>query len=155
MTSPLVRVATAEDVGELARLRWEWSRIGGDSGDPTDAEIAETADLLSAWMSGLGDRVICAVAESGQSLIGVAWLVLYDRVPGPRPGERLTGDLQSVFVEASHRDLGLGSRLVGLLLESVEDRPVSSITVHANDRAREFYRRLGFSGSELLLERRR
>jgi ribosomal protein S18 acetylase RimI-like enzyme len=103
----------------------------------------------------MGDRVICAVAESEQSLVGVAWLVLYDRVPGPRPGERLTGDVQSVFVQASHRGLGLGSALVGLLIESIEDRPVSSITVQANDRAREFYRRLGFSGSEHLLEHRR
>lgn len=155
MVSVVVRLATTEDVAELAQLRWEWSQIGREPIHPTADQLDDTASILREWMSGLGDRVICAVAQSEESLVGVAWLVLYDRVPGPLAGERLTGDVQSVFVRESHRNAGLGSRLVELLLAHVADRPVGTITVHANDRARGFYRRLGFNGSELLLERRR
>ena len=46
-----------------------------------------------------------------------------------------------------------GSRLIELLLASVDDRRVGFFMVHANDQALEFYRRIGFSGLPQFLPR--
>ena len=79
MTKPVeIRAPRSDELRALARLKIEWAGI-----DPQPDKAAEWAyaDDLAAWMDRMGDRALCRVAVSGGELIGMAWLVVFERVP--------------------------------------------------------------------------
>ncbi|MFK0296458.1 GNAT family N-acetyltransferase [Streptomyces sp. NPDC090442] len=53
----------------------------------------------------------------GEVVIGMAWLAITQRVPHPRAFERMSGDVQCVYVTPGERDHGLG----GVLIKEVVD----------------------------------
>lgn len=149
-TTVRIRIAVPGDATELARLKASWA----DLSDPaTKVELAQFADRLRRWMQERSDTVTCAVAELDGVLIGMAWLVAFERVPNIRDTRRLTADIQSVFVEQSHRSRGIGTQLVRALTAAADDLGVSRITVSANARAVSMYEALAFEPTPLLLER--
>lgn len=146
-----IRIAGPQDATELARLKESWA----DLSDPaTEAELAEFADELRRWMEERGDTVTCAVAELDGSLIGMAWLVVFERVPNIRDSRRRTGDIQSVFVDQTHRSRGIGKQLVQVLTNTADDLGIPRVTVSANARAAPVYQALGFEPTPFLLERK-
>jgi hypothetical protein len=48
-------------------------------------------------------RHTVAVAELDGSLIGMGWLVIFERAPNIRDARRRIGNVQSVFVDEGHR----------------------------------------------------
>lgn len=146
-----VRIARAADVPRVAGLKVAWSNVPTD---PTDAGRVEYIAVLERWMREHDDTVVCAVAERGEDLVGMAWLVVFERAPDLHAHRRLSGDVQSVYVLPEHRSRGIGRRLVRALLEAADARGVGRVTVSANADAAPMYRSLGFDTSPLLLERR-
>ena len=149
-TTVRIRTAGPEDASELARLKESWANLS----DPaTEAELAEFAVELRRWMQEHSDTVTCAVAELDGILIGMAWLVVFERVPNIRDTRRRTGDIQSVFVQQSHRSRGIGTQLVRVLTATADDLGIPRVTVSANARAVPLYEALAFEPTPLLLER--
>ncbi|NEE04491.1 GNAT family N-acetyltransferase [Phytoactinopolyspora halotolerans] len=135
---------------ELARLKTERAQL--DREPPRDVQVA-FAKHLDDWIAAQGDALLCRVADIGGTLVGMAWMVVYERVPDLHDRHRLTGDIQSVFVTAKHRGLGIGAALIQALCQQADARGVRRVTVSANDLALPLYRSAGFSPSPHLLER--
>jgi len=145
-----IRIAGPEDASELARLKESWANLTAPA---AEAELAEFARELRRWMQEHSDTVTCAVAELDGILIGMAWLVVFERVPNIRDTRRRTGDIQSVFVQQSHRSRGIGKRLVRELAAVADHLGIPRVTVSANARSASLYEALAFEPAPLLLER--
>lgn len=86
-------------------------------------------------------------------IVGVAWVALVPRVPRPGATERMSGDIQSVYVLPEHRGRGIGSALVDAAARHAEQLGALRVTVHSGRRAVPVYERLGFASSHQLLQR--
>jgi GNAT superfamily N-acetyltransferase len=136
-----------DDARELARLKIEWA---GDS--PTDAEVDEYASGLGDWISAQGDAVDVCVAVVDGLVVGMAWMVVFERVPDFGNRHRMTADIQSVYVTPMHRGLGLGRRLVEELCRAADARGVPRTVVGSSSGAVSLYEQVGFEHSPLLMQ---
>ena len=64
----------ADDAAQLAG-----SRSSGRAPDEDGATEREFTQDLREWMLRLGDTLVCAVAESTSGLVGMGWLVVFER----------------------------------------------------------------------------
>jgi GNAT superfamily N-acetyltransferase len=148
-SEPTIRAATVDDALDLAALRWSWRVDEHGEHGLTDAEF--TANFTD-WFRSHRDSHIAFIAEAGDSPIGMAWLALIDRVPGPGVWLRLAGHLQSVYVLPARRGEGLGSALVTAVLKEAADRGMDYVSVHPSERSFALYQRLGFRSNNGVLE---
>ncbi|MEE6263336.1 GNAT family N-acetyltransferase [Plantactinospora sonchi] len=143
-----VRRAVAEDSPALARLRWQHSEERGHQ----DLERVAFLDHFTSWtLDHLGTH-LAFLAEVDGRLVGMAWLMLADRVPSPRRPDRRTGDVQSVYVVPELRNAGVGQALLDAVLAEARNRELEHVTVHSSDRAVPFYLRRGFRDAPTWLD---
>jgi GNAT superfamily N-acetyltransferase len=147
----IVRPATAADIESLAALKEEWAALAAPA---TAAERVEFVLALERWMGERAESVVCLVAELERTLIGMAWLIIFERVPDIRDHRRQTGDIQSVFVRPDYRGAGVGRELISGLVAVADDRGLPRVTVSATSRAASLYESQGFVATHTLLERR-
>ena len=144
---PTTRRAEPSDSLELARLRWLWRAVERDEkGDPDEFR----ANFLS-WVADHRRTHVPFLVEVDGSAVGMAWLVIIERIPGPEKWTRLSGFLQSVYVTPERRNDGLGALLVEALIEGARGEGLEYLSVHPSPRSFPFYRRLGFTGEGSLL----
>ncbi len=139
--------ADLSDAGLLARLRWIWRTVEGDEDGDWDRFRADFAD----WMAGHEHTHVPFIVERAESAIGMAWLAIVERVPGPQRWTRLSGAIQSVYVLAEKRNKGVGTVLVRELIEGARGVGLDYLSVHPSPLSFPFYRRLGFTGEGPLL----
>jgi GNAT superfamily N-acetyltransferase len=147
-----VRIVPAEpqDVPELARLVW----LDTFDAIPAPPALEVFAQDLAAWWSAHDDTHHAFVARGdGVDLVGMAWVALVPRVPRPGHEARSSADIQTVFVEESHRNHGIGSALVNAAANHATSLGASRVTVHSGRKAVLVYERLGFAASPRLLQR--
>jgi GNAT superfamily N-acetyltransferase len=132
----IVRMAGVADVAALAELR----DIGSD-------ELAGFA----GWVAAHAETHLPFVAEVDGVVVGAAWLLVAERVPGNASPDRRYGDVQSVMVRAEHRNRGVGAALMAAILAEARTRGLEHLTVHSGRRAVDFYLRNGFSHHRQLL----
>jgi len=83
----------------------------------------------------------------------MAWVALVDRIPRPGSTNRMSADIQSVFVMPDHRGRRVGSDLVEAAAAHAARLGAIRVTVHSGSRAVPVYERLGFASSRQLLQR--
>ena len=132
----IVRRAGGADVAALAELR-------GIDGD----KLVAYAD----WVAAHADTHLPFVAEIDGYVVGAAWLLVAERVPGNESLDRRYGDIQSVMVREEYRNRGIGGALMAEILTEARKRELLHVTVHSGRRAVDFYRRNGFSHHRQLL----
>jgi GNAT superfamily N-acetyltransferase len=132
----IVRMASVADVATLAELR----------GIEPD-KLAAYAD----WIAAHAQTHLPFVAEVDGYVVGVAWLLLAERVPGNESLDRWYGDVQSVMVREEYRNNGVGGALMAAILAEARTRCLLHVTVHSGRRAVDFYLRNGFSHHRQLL----
>jgi GNAT superfamily N-acetyltransferase len=125
-------MATLADAAAIADLRL----AGG-------ADLGYT-DHFTSWMAAHASTHLPFVALDGAGVIGVAWLALADRVPGPERRLRRCGDVQSVYVRPDRRDHGVGAALMAAVLAEARRLGLEHVTVHSSVRAVPMYERAGF-----------
>jgi GNAT superfamily N-acetyltransferase len=132
----IVRMAGAADVAVLAELR-----------------DIKTDDLeaYAAWIAAHAETHLPFVAEVDGAVVGCAWLLVADRVPGNGSFDRRYGDVQSVMVREEHRKEGIGAALMDAILAEARRRQLLHVTVHSGRRAVDFYLRTGFSHHRQML----
>ncbi len=81
--------------------------------------------------------------DSGEA-VGMGFLALVNRVPMPGDFDRVHGDIQSMYVAEPHRDCGVGSEIVRILLDLARAAGCGRVEVHPGRRAVAFYERAGF-----------
>ena len=143
---------TQADLGAVTELKEQWAALP----DPVSPEQRRRfAETLARWIERKGTSLIASVADHRGEIVGMAWLVAYERVPNIDQAVRVTGDIQSVYVTPAFRGAGVGRALVASLLEAADARGIERVTVSANHTAAPLYAQLGFRSDEILLERRR
>lgn len=149
--SASIRAAGPRDAAALASLRYRWRALeAGESGLDEPAYSA----ALTTWLAEHERSHLAYLAEVGGAAVGLAFLAVIERVPGPGRWLRQAAVLQSVYVVPEQRDRGVGAALCAALLDEAGRRGLDYVLVHPSARSFPFYRRLGFSGSEGLLELR-
>ncbi len=132
----IVRKAGVADAAALAALRG-----------------IESADLpaFTDWVAAHADTHLPFVAEIDGSVVGVAWLLIAQRVPANGAPDRRYGDVQAVEVREQYRNRGIGSALIAAILAEAGTRNLLHVSVHSGRRAVDFYRRVGFCHHRQLL----
>lgn len=142
----VMRRAVEGDLSGLVDLKVAWADRPGEG--------EERVTLTSALREWIGrSDVVCVVADDGGRLVGMAWMVVFRRVPNLGDTERLSADLQSVFVLAPYRRRGIGRRLIATVCDLADDCGIRRIGVSSNLVAKNLYLSAGLRGSELLLDR--
>jgi GNAT superfamily N-acetyltransferase len=136
------RIATTEELPQLAALRWEDC---AESGPPPQSRDAFMPVFLQ-WVDDVKGTHTPFVAVD-DAPIGMAWLARVARTPVPGAAPRLGGDLQTVFVLPAYRNNGVGAALVRTLLEHAWAQGMTTMTVSSSTRAVPLYQRLGFTGT--------
>jgi GNAT superfamily N-acetyltransferase len=87
------------------------------------AMLAELRDIdrdklkaFTDWVAGHAATHLPFVAEIDGHVVGAAWLLVAERVPGNESLDRRFGDIQSVMVREEHRNHGVGSALMAAIL---------------------------------------
>lgn len=93
-------------------LRWAWDL---EDGDAPAYEHDEFVQAFADWVEAQRATHTCWVAQEGDSIVGMAFLVRTPRPPRPSTGNRWVAEVQSVYVTASHRGRGIGGQLVDAL----------------------------------------
>jgi GNAT superfamily N-acetyltransferase len=132
----IVRRADGADVAALAELQG----IGPDR-----------LEAFAGWVAAQAQTHLPFVAEVDGYVVGVAWLLVAQRVPRDESLDRWYGDVQSVMVRAQYRSRGIGAALMAAILAEARNRDLSHVTVHSGRRAVDFYLRNGFSHHRQLL----
>lgn len=136
-----VRKATPGDAAALAGLRL--GRLSEKDGRD-DVDRSAFVASFTAWVADHMQTHLPFVAEVDGEAVGMAWLMVAERVPsGTRPYRRC-GDVQSVFVDPGMRDAGIGAALMEAVLAEADRLGLEHVTVHSSHRAVPFYRRAGF-----------
>lgn len=144
-----VRPARADEIPAVARLRWRW--LLENKTEPAGTQESFVRSFES-WARASAGTHRCMVLVCGNEVIGMAWLALIQRVPTPRSVERLSGDVQCVYVLPEQRDSGLGGKLIDAVLTLARDLGLERVTVHSSERAISAYARRGFKTSPRLLQ---
>jgi len=146
-----VRRAGAQDADALSALRFRWRTIERGEFGLDDVSFARE---LSAWMDDHVDSHFAFLARRDGEPVGMAWLAIVERVPGPGRLQRRSGYVQSVYVTPPSRSSGIGHMLMQRLVDEAGELELDYLAVHPSDRSFDFYRSLGFSDSTRVLERR-
>jgi GNAT superfamily N-acetyltransferase len=122
------------------------------------AALAELRDIdpddfgtFAGWVTANAESHLPFVAEIDGYVVGAAWLLVAERVPGNGSPARWYGDVQSVMVREEHRHRGVGAALMAAILTEARRRGLLHVTVHSGRRAVDFYLRTGFSHHRQLL----
>lgn len=146
-----VRQALAKDIDILAHHRAAMFRdMGSLVSDRMPQLERATADYLHDAMP--RGEYLAWVAEQTQgsaAIIGGAGVQLRPILPRPRPDvDNLElgpeAIVLNVYVEPPWRRQGIAESLMRALLETVSQRGIRRIVLHASDDGRRLYQRLGF-----------
>lgn len=134
-----------------------FSPTSGTNGESTsegrrDLEEPIFSASLAEWMNDHRSSHIPYLAERGDEAIGMTWLALVERVPGPRRFVRRSAYIQSSYVIPSERSRGVGTLLMTFVLGHARSLGCDYVAVHPSERSFEFYRHLGLVGTDRVLE---
>ena len=122
------------------------------------AALAELRDVgadqlgsFAGWVAAHADSHLPFVAEIDGYVVGAAWLLVAERVPGNGSLDRRHGDVRAVEVREEHRNRGIGGALIAAILAEAGTRNLLHVTVHSGRRAVDFYQRAGFCHHRQLL----
>lgn len=144
-----VHRAGLDDAADLARLRYRW-RV--DEKGERGGEPERFAADLRAWWEAYPSTHLAWLARVDGVAVGMAWLAVVPRVPGPEHFDRLAGNLQSVYVEPEHRGAGLAASLVAAVVGHARAAGLGYLTVHPSERSYPVYHRAGFVETGEVLE---
>ncbi|GAA4675780.1 GNAT family N-acetyltransferase [Streptomyces youssoufiensis] len=149
MKDIICRPAQPHEFAAVAELRGRWvEELHG----PPDVTLDAFVPRFAAWARQHTASHRCVVSVRGDVVIGMAWLAITQRVPHPRAFERLSGDVQCVYVVPDERASGVGGELIETVLAWAGELGLERVTVHSSDRAVSAYRRHGFAVSPRLLQ---
>src|SRR3954452_11330162 len=144
-----IRVATADDAEELARLRFafrtEWR--------PATEPETEFLNRCTLWMRErlMAGRWRCWVAVAGGRLVGTIWLQVIEKLPNPADEPELHGYVSSVYVAPELRNRGVGTALVTACLDACNELELDAVFLWSTPDSRRLYQRHGFDLRDDLL----
>jgi GNAT superfamily N-acetyltransferase len=142
---PEIRLATADDAAEIARLRWKFSLEERDPTESRERFGARLAEHVRRYLA--SERwSIWVAAESGEPrrLLATLFLQRVEKVPRPYPRPAAWGYITNVYVDASWRNRGLGRALLDVAVAAARTEGLDTLLLWPNSRAIPLYERVGF-----------
>lgn len=145
-TNFTIRPGRREDAAAAARL-WMQSAEEHAGHDPVYTTAPGAERMMRRFLADLASsgHTFLFVAESGDRTVGFVSGELREGSPTFRA--KAWASIDDVFVEPEHRNLGVGRALIGSVRTWAKDRGADGISLQvaaANERARKFYREMGF-----------
>jgi GNAT superfamily N-acetyltransferase len=131
------RIAVKEDIADLVRLRVQFLK----EKQPEKGRV--NGEVLVATLEKYFDRHLAAgdmifwVAEKDAQIVATGGVCFYNLPPSFEVMEEERAYLLNIYAIPCHRDKGVEKKLFGLLLDEADKRKVSSITLHASEKADE------------------
>lgn len=131
------RIAVKEDIADLVRLRVQFLK----EKQPEKGKM--NGEVLAATLEKYFDRHLAAgdmifwVVEKDDQIVATGGVCFYSLPPSFEVMEEERAYLLNIYAIPCHRDKGLEKKLFGLLLDEADKRKVSSITLHASEKADE------------------
>jgi GNAT superfamily N-acetyltransferase len=146
-----IRLATARDAAELARLRWDFSPDEVAASGQSFAEFARDFEQFLHDALHSGDWSIWVAEQEGR-LIANIYVHLVQKVPRPgRFGQRY-GYVTNVYTEPDVRNAGIGSALLQRVIAWAREQRLELLLVWPSDESVRFYLRAGFIPSPTAME---
>lgn len=141
-----LRLALPSDAAQLAELRWLSREPCEQEAEPlVEFTLRFAAWLVPALSSG---SWFAAVALSNTHLVGCMFLQRVATVPVPGVSKRYWGYVTHAFVRASHRNQGLGTDMLELLVGKAQQLQLQELHVWPSVAAVSLYTRAGFLSPE-------
>ncbi len=148
----IIRRAGIDDVGTLVEIRGRMLlELGADDPD----RLAELARVSIEWSEvALAEgRLAGWLAERDGTAVGGVTMTLSSTLPQYRSIRGRVASVYGLYVDSAERGAGIATRLVSCAVEHARASGVELVTLHAADKARPVYERLGFEPtSEMRLE---
>lgn len=145
--SATVRRGGLDDVAALTRLRERWSaeQVGGP------VEDAGFAAVFGAWFEREAEHRLTWLAELGDSPVGMLNMLVFTRMPKPARRPSQWGYVANVYVDAAHRDSGVGRMLLDAATAHARKHDFVRIVLSPSERSIPFYERAGFVPATTLM----
>ena len=127
-----------------------WERFG-EKGEP-DEPPEQWVERFLLWCEAheTTHKALVGVID-GDHVVAYGFTAFIERVPRAGIPQRLSADIQSVWVRPDLRNAGIGGRLIEALVASAREAGAEFITVHSSDGAVRAYERAGFEHDRLMM----
>ena len=146
-----IRLATAADAHELARMRYDFRAGQNEPVETREAFASRCAPWIAAHL-GSESAWRCWVAVDGAAIAGHLWLQIIEKIPNPAPELESHAYITNVYVDPAARGSGLGAKLMEAALAFCREARVDSVILWPTERSRTLYARHGFQLPEDMLE---
>ena len=143
---PAVRLASPDDAGALAHLRWESRSQTERAREPQAGFLLRFRDWFRRVHGKSGWHA--AVAQTTAGVCGCMYLQIVPTVPVPGVESRAWGYVTHAFVREEHRRSGLGTAMLELLVRQGREVGLTELHVWPSIRAASLYVRAGFMSPE-------
>jgi GNAT superfamily N-acetyltransferase len=145
-----VRQGSIGDVETLGLLRY---RMDVEQNGQSMA-LSEFQTVFRDWFDRREQEWLPFLAEDAAQPVGALWLGRFPRLPRPSdPAPAVIGYVTFFYVEPSHRNHGVGARLLRAVNDFADAAPFDTLVVWPGERSASAYRRAGFRVPTELLER--
>lgn len=120
-----------------------------DAATPRPGFLTEYAD---AWLADFDRRPIWLANETDGAAVGFVQAVRVQKLPRLRGPATSWLHLGQVFVTATHRGQGIGTRLLEAVQDWARENGVDRVQLNARPEARSVYERAGFEPPERLMQ---
>ncbi len=143
-STQLPRLASADDIPELIRLRAVMFDSMGVDSDQTDWRSVATCALAERFAAGTLIAVVIDSSDHDAELIASGMASINRQLPGPRNPTGYEARISSISTERDHRRRGLASAVLDRLISELDARGISRVELHATDDGRSLYESRGF-----------
>ncbi len=138
------RMATDDDLMQLAELRWDFRMEGGD-----ELPVVSKPEFVEACTSFLKRGLengyhVYWLAEEGGEIISHIFIHKIDMVPRPCKIHDQFGYITNNYTKPEDRSRGVGSELMKRVIDWAKDEDLELLIVYPSERAVSFYKRAGF-----------
>ena len=146
------RIATVEDITQLAELRWDF-RSEDDSEHPVvsrDEFVVACSEFLKCGLEG-GYQTYW-IAEQAGEIVSQIFIHRIDLVPRPCKIQDQLGYITNNYTKPAYRRQGIGSELMSRVKEWAKEEDLELLIVHPSKEAINYYERLGFQAENEVME---
>jgi len=144
---PEIRQASSADIPVLIDLR---GRMLIELGSDDPQRLADLAERSAEWFERAfaEGRAVGWLAERDGEIVGGLTMTLMELLPQYRSPKGRVANILGLFVVPAERGAGLASRLVSEAIAHARDWDADLVVLHAANKARPLYERLGFKATK-------